>query len=99
MELFVNLGVSPMVELLQLPWDGTAAGGGQLLRKCVLGKREWCANVPGGVSSQEKAKPHLAPCSLLNKDDFFLLFINLNLVELDGSVGCCVEMGCLGSAC
>lgn len=99
MELFVNLGVSSMVELLQLPWDGTAAGGGQLLRKCVLRekgivcKRAWRCQLPG------KPKPQLAPCSLLNKDDFFLLFINLNLVELDGSVGCCVEMGCLGSTC
>lgn len=73
--------------------------GGQLLRKCVLGERELGANVPGGVSSQEKPQPQLAPCSLFNKDDFFLLFINLNLVELDGSVGCCVEMGCLGSPC
>lgn len=39
MELFVSLGVSSMVELLQLPWDGTAAVGGQLLRNCVLGKK------------------------------------------------------------
>lgn len=53
MELFVNLGVSSTVELLQLPWDGTAAGGGQLLRKCVLGekgivcKRAWRCQLPG----------------------------------------------------
>lgn len=89
MELFVNLGVSCY----------SCPGMGQLLRNCVLGKRELCANVPGGASSQEKPKPQLAPCSLSNKDDFSLLFIHLNLVELDGSVGCCVEMGCLGSAC
>lgn len=38
-------------QLLQLPWDGTAAVGGQLLRKCVLGKRELCAKVPGGAQT------------------------------------------------
>lgn len=41
----------------------------------------------------------LAQCLLLNKDDFLLLFINLKLVELYGSVGCCVEMGCIISIC
>lgn len=73
MELFGNLGVSSIV-LPQLLWDGTAAVGGQFLRKCVLGGREFCANVPGRVSSQEKPKPQLAQCLLSNKDDFFLLF-------------------------
>lgn len=58
------------------------------------GEREFCANIPGGVSSQEKPKPQLAQRSLSTKDHFLLLFIHLNLVELDGSVGCCVEMGC-----
>lgn len=67
--------------------------GGQFLRKCVLGRK----GIP--VSSQEEPKLQLAQCLLSHKDDFFLLFINLDLVELDGSVGCCVEMGCLGSTC
>lgn len=64
---------------------------------CAGEKGNSCANVPGAVSSQEKPKLQLARCLLFNKGDFFLLFVNLNLVELDGSVGCCVEMGCLGS--
>lgn len=42
-----------------------------------------CAAVPGGVSSWEKPKLQLAQCSPSNKDGFFLLFLNLNLVELD----------------
>lgn len=50
------------------------------------GEKELCANMPGRVSSQEKPKPQLAQCLLFNKDDFFLLFINLSLVELDGVV-------------
>lgn len=87
-------------QLLQLPRDGTAAAGGQLLRKCVLGKKgincvQTCLEVPAPRKSPSTA----GSCSLLNKADFFLLFIHLNLVELDGSVGCCVEMGCLGSTC
>lgn len=41
----------------------------------------------------------LAPCLLLNKDDFLSPSINLKLVELNGSVGCCVEIGCIISAC
>ena len=49
----------------------------------------------GGVSYEEKNKMQLAQCLLFNKDDFLLLFINLKLVELNGSVGCCVEMGCI----
>lgn len=40
-----------------------------------------------------QTKMQLAQCLLVNKDDFLLLFINLKLVELNGSVGCCVEMG------
>lgn len=35
----------------------------------------------------------LAHCLLLKKDDFLSLLINLKLVELNGSVGCCVETG------
>lgn len=41
----------------------------------------------------------LISCLLLNKDDFLSLFVNLKLVELNGSVGCCVEMGCIISDC
>lgn len=77
----------------QQQWESSFLGN------VCWGEREFCANVPGGVSSQEKPKPQQAQCLLFNKDYFFLLLINLNLVELNGSVGCCVEMGCLGSIC
>lgn len=77
----LHCGVNSSAATAALEW-----ARGQFLRKCVLGERELCANVPGRVSSQEKPKPQLAQCLLFNKDDFFLLFINLNLVELDGVV-------------
>lgn len=89
MELFVNLGVScySCPGMGQQQWEGSSLGNVCWGKgNCV----QTCLEVP---------KPQLAPCSLSNKDDFSLLFIHLNLVELDGSVGCCVEMGCLGSAC
>lgn len=70
---------------------------GSSLGNVCWGEREFLCRC--AWSSQEKPKLQLAQCLLFNKDDFFLLFINLNLVELDGSVGCCVEMGCLGSTC
>lgn len=99
MELFVSLVSAPWWSCYSCPGMGQQQWEGNSLGNVCWGKREFCSNVPGGVSSQEKPKPQLAPCSLFTKDDFFLLFINLNLVELDGSVGCCVEMGCLGSTC
>lgn len=72
----------------QQQWEGNSLGN------VCWGERGFCADVPGAVSSQEKPKVQLAQRLLFDKDDFFLLFIHSDLVELDGSVGCCVEMGC-----
>lgn len=59
-------------------------------RKGILCKPAWRCRLPG--------KAQLAPWLLFNEDDF-LFSVSLSLVELGGSPGCCVEVGCLGPAC
>lgn len=67
---FVNLGVSFTVECA---WNGTAAVGGQFLRKRVLGregilcKRAWSCELPGKHSwlSVPFSSRMIFPCFLL----------------------------------
>lgn len=66
----------------------------------MLGRTQILVQVCLEVEATRKnSKIQLAQCLLLSKDGFLMLFIDLKLVELIGSVGCCVEMGCVISTC